>query len=227
MGSGMSKILLVEDEQDLSDMVVDLLSVEHHIIEQAFTGIEGSDRMRLYEYDLIILDWELPGKSGIEIIKEFRLNGGVTPVLFLTGKNLLPDKIEGFNEGADDYMTKPYQAEELIVRVQALLRRPKTLLPKTVKFRHLELDIIGSKTFSQGTEVKLLPKEFALLVFLVKNKGHAFDHNAILNRVWSSESDASNDAIMTCVKRIRKKLDIDGQPSVITTVHGIGYRADD
>ena len=222
----MAKILLVEDEQALSDMVVDLLSDEHHIIEQAFTGIEGSDRIRLYEYDLIILDWELPGKTGIEIIKEFRLNGGVTPVLFLTGKNLLPDKIEGFNEGADDYMTKPYQAEELIVRVQALLRRPTTLLPNIVKFRHLELDIIGTKTFSQGIEVKLLPKEFALLVFLVKNKGHAFDHNTILNKVWSSESDASNEAIMTCVKRIRKKLDIEGQPSVITTVHGIGYRAD-
>ena len=222
----MAKILLVEDEQALSDMVVDLLSDEHHIIEQAFTGIEGSDRIRLYEYDLIILDWELPGKTGIEIIKEFRLNGGVTPVLFLTGKNLLPDKIEGFNEGADDYMTKPYQAEELIVRVQALLRRPTTLLPNIVKFRHLELDIIGTKRFSQGIEVKLLPKEFALLVFLVKNKGYAFDHNTILNKVWSSESDASNEAIMTCVKRIRKKLDIEGQPSVITTVHGIGYRAD-
>lgn len=223
----MAKILLVEDEQALSDMVVDLLSDEQHIIEQAFTGDEGADRIRLYQYDLIILDWELPGKSGIEIIKEFRQNGGSTPVLFLTGKSLLPDKIEGFNEGADDYMTKPYQAEELIVRVQALLRRPKAYLPKTVKFRHLELDLLGSKIFSQGIEVKMLPKEFALLLFLVKNKGHAFDHNTILNRVWSSESEASNDAIMTCVKRIRKKLDIDGQPSVITTVHGIGYRADD
>lgn len=223
----MAKILLVEDEQDLSDMVVDLLSDEHHIVEQAFTGNEGSDRIRLYEYDLIILDWELPGKTGIEIIKEFRQGGGVTPVLFLTGKSLLPDKIEGFNEGADDYMTKPYQAGELLVRIQVLLRRPKTLVPKSIKFRHLDLDIIANKTTSQGVEVKLLPKEFALLVFLVKNKGHVFDHNTLLNKVWSSESDASNEAIMTCIKRIRKKLDIEGQPSVITTVHGIGYRVDD
>lgn len=222
----MAKILLVEDEKDLSDMVVDLLSSENHLVEQAFNGNEGADRAKLYEYDLIILDWELPGKTGIEIIKEFRKNGGITPVLFLTGKNLLPDKIEGFNEGADDYLTKPYQAEELIVRIQALLRRPKTLVPNRIEYRHLELDVIGSRVISQGKEVKLLPKEFALLVFLVKNKGHVFDHNALLNRVWSSESEASNEAIMTCVKRIRKKLDVEGQPSIISTVHGVGYRVD-
>lgn len=208
-------------------MVADFLRAEHHTVEQAFTGSEGADRLRLYDYDLVILDWELPEKSGIEIIKEYRQNGGTTPVLFLTGKDALPDKIEGFNQGADDYVTKPYQAPELVARIQALLRRPKTLSPKVVSYRHIEVDTIGAKIFSNKTEVKLLPKEFALLCFLLKNKGQVFDHNAILNKVWSSESDASSEAIMTCIKRIRKKLDIEGTPSIITTVHRLGYRIDE
>lgn len=223
----MAKILLVEDERDLSDMVSDLLSDEHHVVEQAFDGNEGSDRLRLYEYDLVILDWDLPGKSGIEIIRQFRQAGGMTPVLFLTGKNLLPDKIEGFNQGADDYMTKPYQAGELLARIQALLRRPKALLPKILNFRHLELDLAAGKVFCNNAEVKLLPKEFALLSFLIKNKGQVFDHSALLNKLWSSESDATAEAIMTCIKRIRQKLDIDGAPSIITTIRGMGYRVDE
>ena len=208
-------------------MVAEYLKGEHHTVEQAFTGTEGADRLRLYDYDLVILDWELPGKTGIEIIKEYRENGGTSPVLFLTGKDTLPDKIEGFNQGADDYVTKPYQAQELAVRIQALLRRPKTLAAKVLSFRHLELDTAAAKIYSNKQEVKLLPKEYALLSFLLKNKGQVFDHNTLLNKVWSSESDASSEAIMTCIKRIRKKLDLDGSPSIITTVHGMGYRIDD
>ncbi len=205
-------------------MVADYLRNEHHVVEQAFDGTEGSDRLRLYEYELLILDWELPGKTGIEIIKEYRQNGGTSPVLFLTGRNTLPDKIEGFNQGADDYMTKPYQAPELAVRIQALLRRPKALAPKLLTYKHIEIDPVAGKAFCNKKEVKLLPKEFALVTFLLKNKDHVFDHNTLLNKIWSSESDASSEAIMTCIKRIRKKLDIEGQPSIITTVHGMGYR---
>lgn len=222
----MAKILIVEDEQALSDMVADFLGDCGHTIEQVFTGSEALDRLRLYSYDLVIMDWELPGITGVTVTRQYRQSNGQTPVLFLTGKKELADKIEGFNTGADDYLTKPFQAPELQVRVQALLRRPKVLVADVIQYRHLEIDTASGKVFKKGTDVKVLPKEFALLTFLIKNRGHVFDHTALLDKVWSSESDATSEAIMTCVKRLRKKLDIEGEPSIITTVHGVGYRAD-
>lgn len=222
----MAKILIVEDNENFSGMVADLLTSKMHTVEQVFTGGEAADRLRLYEYDLVVMDWELPGKSGIEVTREYRASGGLAPILFLTGKDTLPDKVEGFNIGADDYLTKPFQIPELMVRIQALLRRPQQYIAQTLNFRHLTVDLASSTVKSNGVEVKLLPREFALLEFMLSNRGRVFDHDTLLNKVWSSESSATSEAIMTCVKRLRKKLDIEGSPSVITTVHGLGYRID-
>lgn len=222
----MAKILLVEDDLAISDSTADWLSAANYEIEQAFDGHEAEDRLRLYEYDLIIMDWDLPGKPGSAVTRAFRESGGSTPVLFLTGKKDLENKLAGFDSGADDYLTKPFELPELKARIEALLKRPKLLLPKIIKHRHLEVDVSAGQVKSNGVEIKLLPKELALLVFFLKNKGHVFDHNALLNKVWSAESDASSEAVMTCVKRLRKKIDLEGEPSVITTVHGLGYRMD-
>jgi DNA-binding response OmpR family regulator len=222
----MAKILIVEDDKDLSSLVSDKLGAQHHLVEQAFEGGDGAERLRFYKYDLIILDWDLPQISGVEICHEFREKGGVTPVLMLTGKGAVKDKERGLDAGADDYLTKPFAMEELAARVRALLRRPTGYAPAVLQARNIELDPVTFKVKRDGVELKLQPKEFALLEFLMRHRDQLFTAEAILDRVWKSESDASSETLRTTIKRMRQKLDVDGQPSIITTVKGLGYKVE-
>jgi DNA-binding response OmpR family regulator len=222
----MAKILLVEDDKDLALIVSDSLMGQNHLVEMVHTGPEGQEQLRFYQFDLIVLDWDLPKLSGIEICKEFRSRGGKTPVLMLTGKGAINDKEQGLDAGADDYLTKPFDIKELAARVRALLRRPIGYAPSTLKAGTIELDPSVFKVMRDGQEVRLLPKEFALLEFLMRHKGQVFNTEAILNRVWASESDASPEAFRTCLKRLRQKIDVEGTPSIIITVQGLGYRID-
>ncbi len=220
----MAKILIVEDDQELSDTIKDCLDLERHTVEQSFDGRDCLSQLKFYKFDLIILDWDLPEFTGLEICRQFRSHGGQTPVLFLTGKRDLADKEAGFDAGADDYLTKPFAMKELSARVRALLRRPPQVQACVLSFRHVELDPACSAVRRSGETVKLQPREFALLEFLMKYPGKVFSADALLDRVWKSSSDATHEAITTTVKRLRKKLDLPGTPSIITTVHGIGYK---
>lgn len=221
----MAKILLVEDDLGLQRMVRDWLTFEHHLVETADNGRDGMDKLQFYEYDLVILDWELPSMTGIEICKAFRTQGGTTPVLLLTGKGTISDKESGFEAGADDYLTKPFHLKELSLRLRSLLRRSSTALQgDTLKFRDLELEPSNHCVMRQGKDLQLLPKEFALLEFFMRHPNQVFSAESLLSRVWTSENETSVDAVSTCIKRLRKKVDIEGQPSVIKTVHGVGYK---
>lgn len=222
----MAKILIVEDDLGLSKMVRDWLVFEKHQVEEVADGTEALEKLRFYEYDLVILDWMLPGISGVQILREFRNTRGSTPVLMLTGKDTIIDKETGLDAGADDYLTKPFHMKELSARTRALLRRPRDIVTDTIKVGDLLLDRGKHKILKNNVEVKLLPKEFALIDFLMRHPNQVFSVDALLNRVWESESDATADAVTTCVKRIRKKLDSEGKPSIIRTVHGVGYRLD-
>ncbi len=222
----MAKILIVEDDLGLSKMVRDWLVFEKHQVEEVADGNEALEKLRFYEYDLVILDWMLPGMSGVQILREFRNTRGSTPVLMLTGKDTIIDKETGLDAGADDYLTKPFHMKELSARTRALLRRPRDIVTDTIKVGDLLLDRGKHKILKNNVEVKLLPKEFALIDFLMRHPNQVFSVDALLNRVWESESDATADAVTTCVKRIRKKLDSEGKPSIIRTVHGVGYRLD-
>jgi DNA-binding response OmpR family regulator len=220
-----AKILLVEDDMGLSRMVRDWLTFEHHLVETADNGRDGLDKLAFYQYDLVILDWELPEMTGIEICKEFRSRGGTTPVLMLTGKGTINDKESGYDAGADDYLTKPFHMKELSMRLRALLRRGgATLQNDTLKFRDLELEPGSHRVTRQGKDLQLLPKEFALLEFLMRHPNQVFSAEALLSRVWASETDTTVDAVSTCIKRLRKKVDVESQTSVIKTVHGVGYK---
>jgi DNA-binding response OmpR family regulator len=220
-----AKILLVEDDTGLSRMVRDWLTFEHHLVETADNGRDGLDKLQFYQYDLVILDWELPEMTGIQICKEFRSRGGTTPVLMLTGKGTIGDKESGYDAGADDYLTKPFHMKELSLRLRALLRRGGTALQSdTLKFRDLELEPGSHRVTRQGKDLQLLPKEFALLEFLMRHPNQVFSAEALLSRVWASETDTTVDAVSTCIKRLRKKIDVDGQNSIIKTVHGVGYK---
>jgi len=220
----MAKILLVEDDPNLAKLVKDWLALDTHHVETVHDGQEAQNRLKADQYDLLILDVNLPNLSGLEILKSFRAAGGITPILMLTGRDSVADKEEGLNEGADDYLTKPFHGKELVARIKALLRRPPALVTKVLMFDSLTLDREHYQVTNHGKEVALVPTEFDLLEFFMRNPNRVFAPEAILNRVWSSTSDATVDALTSCVKRLRKKIDSPGQQSFIRTIHGVGYK---
>lgn len=220
----MAKILVVEDDLGLSRMVRDWLTFEHHLVETADNGRDGLDKLSFYEYDVVVLDWELPEMTGVEIIREFRSRGGTTPVLMLTGKGSVSDKELSFDAGADDYLTKPFHMKELSMRLRALLRRSSGFTGDALTFRDLMLEPSKHRVTRDGKDVQLLPKEFSLLEFFMRHPNQVFSAEALLSRVWASETDTTVDAVSTCIKRLRKKVDVEGRTSVIKTVHGVGYK---
>ena len=174
----MAKILLVEDEVDLSDLVKEWLKTEKHVVELVENGEEAIDRLKFYKYDIVILDWVLPGKSGLQVCQEYRALGGTTPILFLTAKNMINEKEAGLDAGSDDYLTKPFDIKELSARIRALLRRPQVFSGSVVTLGPLELDTSSRKFLFNGQEQQLLPKEFALLEFLMKHPNTVFSSEA-------------------------------------------------
>ncbi len=220
----MAKILLIEDDQQLALSVKEQLENAKHVVEHVAEGSEGFDRLRLYSYDVAILDWQLPDISGVDVLKKYRDLGGNTPVLMLTGKTEIDFRLEGFSSGADDYLTKPFDFRELASRLNALMRRPASYCPSNLTLGDLEIDIAAKVVKRQGVKLKLLPKEFAVLEFLVRRPDHCFDTEALLTHVWSSESDASEAAVWQTIKRLRSKLDVQGEESIIVNVKGMGYK---
>jgi DNA-binding response OmpR family regulator len=219
----MAKILLVEDDLALCSMMQKWLQFEHHTVETAHDGQAGLENLRFYKYDVIILDWELPKMSGPEVCRQFRATGGTSPVIMLTGKNTVDDKIEGLESGADDYLTKPFNMKELSARLRAVLRRPSEYKGDGLKSGTLLLDAKTMRVTRDNKEVSLSQAEFALLQFLMRNHTQVFSPEALLDRIWHSSSDVSPAAIRTHIKNVRKKIDVDGEDSLIRNVHGVGY----
>lgn len=217
----MAKVLLVEDDNDLANMVRTFLLFEKHTVERIANGMEASDRLRSFEYDVIILDWTLPGISGIEILKGYRERGGKTPILMLTGKTSIDDKEQGLDNGVDDYLTKPFDMRELGARVRALLRRPAAVSANILTAGDLCLDPAKHAVLKNGEPLALVPRECQLLEFLMRHPNQVFTMTALLNRVWPSDSEATEEALRTTIKRLRKKIDPDGQ--LLQNVRGVGY----
>lgn len=222
-GHQMAKIVVVEDDKDLVALIKGILSIERHTVESVHNGHEAITVLQMYPYDLVILDWMLPGKTGTEICQEYRAKGGTAPILMLTSKATIEDKEAGLDSGADDYLTKPFHPKELSARVRALLRRPQTVVNRTLKAGDVEVDSNQVKVTKAGKEIHLLPKEFALLELFMKYPTQVFSAEALLDRVWASDSSASLDTVRTYIKTLRKKVDSNGRPSLIRTVHGVGY----
>lgn len=220
----MAKILIVEDDLDVAGMIEDwLVHQEKHVVEKVATGNDAVDRLKFYYYDLIILDWELPDFTGIEILGNYRKSGGTVPVLMLTGKSAINEKEVGLDAGADDYLTKPFDGRELSARIRALLRRTVGKATNILIMKDLVLDPVSHAVTKAGEPIELLPKEFALLEFLLRHPDEVFSLEALLDRVWKSESDSSPDTVRTTIQRLRKKIDRDGEPSMIGTIHRVGY----
>jgi two-component system OmpR family response regulator len=223
----MAKILVIEDDLQLSTFICDELKMRHHVISAIHDGAEASEHLRFYKYDLIILDWNLPGMDGVEICRIFREKGGKTPVLMLTGKSAAKEKEHGLDCGADDYLTKPFEMTEVAARVRALLRRPAGYVPNVLQAGDIELDVASFRVTKGDVEIKLQPKEFALLEFLMRNRNQYFTAEALLDRVWKTESESTPESLRTCMKRLREKIDTEGQPSIITNIRNVGYRIEE
>ncbi len=220
----MAKILVAEDDAEAAEIIQQLLEVEKHSVELAYDGEAALFRLTNYFYELAIIDWEMPKLSGPSLIERFRRAGGKIPILMLTGKQQVDELESGLDSGADDYLTKPYRGRELLARVRALLRRAPEVTSNVLSCRHVSLDLVANQCFSGGEEVKLLPTEFALLEFFLRHREGVFSVEALLERVWNAESDATDMAVRTAVSRLRKKLEKPDEKPLIETVHGFGYR---
>lgn len=218
-----AKILVVEDDSALGFTLKATLQRENHIVELVEDGQEANERLKLYPYEIIILDWNLPSLSGIEIARNYRSNNGKAPILMLTANNKIENKEEGFGVGADDYLTKPFDKKEVIMRVNALLRRPKEIRKSIISLKGIEIDTEAKTVMKQGKAVRLTSKEYSVLEFLITKTDHFITVTDLHNTIWSSESDSSELAVRQCITRLRKKLDSPGQPPLISTQRGRGY----
>lgn len=221
--SAMAKILLLEDDSSLRDSIASSLEARNHVVEQAGTASDALDRLAVSEYDVLVCDWNLPDGSGVQVLQSYRAKGGAARVLMLTAKADISDKETGFISGADDYLTKPFLMRELLVRIDALLRRSRET-QQELSCNGLTLHPETFRVFRGDEELQLLPKEFALLEFLMRHPDKYFSAEQLLERVWRSDSESLPDAVVTTVKRLRRKIDVPGNPSVIENTRGLGYK---
>lgn len=222
----MAKILLVEDDEDLAITIGDHLTGEHHTVEILYDGLDAMAALKDSQFEIVILDWDLPGLSGLEVLRKFRSLGGNTPVLMLTGKGKLVEKEQGLDSGADDYLTKPFEMRELFARVRSLLRRPGDLKSDVLRHENLVLDPVKYSLTRNGEELRLLPRDFALLEFLMRHPNEIFSAETLLARVWTYDSEASVEGLRVAIRRIRKVVDLedDISTSVIENISRVGYR---
>jgi OmpR-family two-component system manganese-sensing response regulator len=220
----MAKILILEDNEEQSSFIVELLKSERYLVDLVPDGESADLQLKCMEYDLLILDWQTPTLSGIEVCRRYRSRGGKSPVIMLTAKMSEVDKETGLDAGADDYLTKPYSLKELLARIRAHLRRTSNYQGQSLSSRGITLDAKSFVVTKDGAEVTLLPKEFALLEFFMRNPDQIFSSEALMNRVWDSDSESSTNALRTTMRRLRQKLGEDSEDSVIENVHGVGYR---
>jgi DNA-binding response OmpR family regulator len=223
----MAKILIAEDDPHLSALIRNLVMGERHVAECVNNGSDALGMLMMYKYDLVVLDWMMPGMTGNSVCRNYRDKGGAAPILMLTAKSSIEEKETGLDAGADDYLTKPFDARELLARIRALLRRPQAVTASNgLAIGDLALDTKACKLFKAGIELKLLPKEFNLLELFMRYPNQVFSPEALLQRVWTADSAASSDTVRTYIKTLRKKIDSPGTASTIRTVHGVGYCLD-
>lgn len=219
------KILVVEDDQYVAKALNLILADQNYVVEIASDGEEAWGFIKLFDYDLIILDITLPKIDGISLCRQMRSDGLQTPIMLLTGLNCPHEKAIGLDAGADDYMVKPFDEEELTARIRALLRRGKIKSLPILKWGSLQLDPRCYEVTYNKQLLALTPKEYALLELFLRNTHHVFSCSTILDHLWSYDDAPTEEAVRTHIKGLRMKLKEKGVPSnMIETVYGIGYR---
>ena len=221
----MPRVLIIEDDKLFAGVLKRWLEGERYSIDLVDDGTEGLNRLRFYDYDALLVDWELPGVTGVEIVRNYRASGGSKPVLMMTGRRTIDDKEQGFNSGTDDYITKPFELRELSLRLNALLRRGATIQMGLLKFGDITLDAAACQVTVKGSKIEVRPKELALLEFFMRNPNRVFSLEALIERVWNGDESATPAAVRTSLKRLRQAIEQNGDAqATINNVHGLGYR---
>lgn len=218
------KILIVEDEHLIATSLKKGLEQEHYTVDIAFDGIEGYDLAATGDYDIILLDLMLPGLDGLTICKKLREENNHTPILMLTAKSQLEDKIKGLNSGADDYLTKPFAFEELLARIRALSRRPQQSTSKVLTVGDLSIDTTNYQIKRGNKEIRLSSKEYSLLECLVRHAGQILNKDQLIQYVWSYESDILPNTVEVYIRNLRQKIDQPFKKKLIQTIRGFGYK---
>ncbi len=222
----MSKLLLVEDDKVFSALIKQALAVQRFAVDATRDGEEGLEMLMSNQYDCAILDWELPNLTGPEICQTYRHSGGKTPIIMLTRRSKTSDKVSGFEAGADDYLPKPFEMEELFARLKALMRRPVLTKARVIEIGSLVIDSEKRMATVKNQSLDLSIKEFIMLELLANNRGRLFSAESIINSAWSLDKDVSIWAVRSNIARIRSKIAaIDEEcAKQVKTIYGQGYK---
>jgi DNA-binding response OmpR family regulator len=218
------RILLVEDDRKAARLLSKGLHEEGFVVDVAHSGEEADESAGVTDYDAIVLDWLLPGKDGIAVCRELRARGICTPILMLTARDALDDRVKGLNTGADDYLTKPFAFAELLARLHALLRRSDLTRPVVLTLADLTLDPASHRVTRGGVAISLTPKEYAILEVLMRHAGGLVTRARLAEAVWADEQDSLTNLVDVHVSHLRRKIDREDAPPLIHTVRGRGYR---
>lgn len=223
----MMQILLVDDETELTTPLARVLTAEGYEVDVANNGVKGEELAQDHRYNLLILDWLMPEKSGLELCQNLRSRGNQTPVLFLTAKDTVDDRVEGLDVGADDYIVKPFELREFLARVRALLRRSaeeENTVSSHLKLYDLELDVNNQLAYRNGRVIELSERETQLLSYFMQSPEQLLSHQQIYQHLWGEESPPSSNVLAALVRLLRRKIEAPGETTLIHTVYGKGYR---
>jgi DNA-binding response OmpR family regulator len=220
------RVFVVEDDEAIRGFLVRGLTEEGFAVDSASDGDSGGFQAADPAYDLIILDLMLPGKNGVAVLRELRSRGITTPVLVLTARDAVADRILGLDSGADDYLVKPFAFDELLARIRAVLRRPRQSFDPILRLGPLSIDRLARRVRCNDTPVELAAREFAVLEYLLQHPGEVLSRTRIYEHVWNDQMDVASNVIDVHIKEIRQKLARAGCEGLITTVRGVGYRAE-
>lgn len=218
------KVLLVEDERQIADFAKKGLTEQGFNVEHCGHGDEALALMLSQPYDAVVLDIMLPGRDGLSILKQFRKKGHTTPVILLTARSELDERIEGLNTGADDYLTKPFYVEELGARLHAVRRRASNEGMSLLRAGDVTVNVITREVKSGEVSVKLTAREFSLLEYLMRSPGRVYTRTQMLEHVWGYDFDPNTNLVDVHIQRLRKKLAPNGECALIETIRGVGYR---
>ena len=217
------RILLVEDDRKAATLLTRGLQEEGFVVDVAATGEDGEEKATVNEYDLLVLDWLLPGKDGLAVCRALREAGNSTPILMLTARDAVADRVSGLRTGADDYLTKPFAFDELLARIRALLRRSRVAQPTVLRVADLALDPATRRVTRGDVAITLTPKEYAILEVLMRAAGEVVTRTRLAERVWDEAAEVLDNLVDAHVSHLRKKIDRRTSLPLIHTVRGIGY----